>query len=98
MGDANQLKVLLFRATLDDATERKREPQLVCLVQVRSRLIQREDTAIQAKGLSQGQANNDGSKDFLASRAPTAHVERKVALAHYQSVVVGAFCTRATDR
>jgi len=76
--DADQLEVVLRRATLDDSGQRVRQAGLIGLVEVRGGLVQRQHAAVETKGLRQSEANHNRCEHLLACRAATAHVQRNI--------------------
>lgn len=58
--DDHQLEVLLPAPLRDEAGDGARQPALVVVVQVGRRLVQGHDAAVDAEGLGQREADDDG--------------------------------------
>mmetsp|Transcript_13480 Transcript_13480/g.34566 ORF Transcript_13480/g.34566 Transcript_13480/m.34566 type:complete len:311 (-) Transcript_13480:1131-2063(-) len=86
MRDDDKLEVRLVAPTLDDLIERSSERLDVGTVEVRRRLVEGEDAAVDAERLGERQPDHERGEHLLARRAAAAHVEHRVALLHHDSV------------
>jgi len=86
--DHNQLEVGLVPPRLDDVMQRCRQRADVVSVQVRRRLVQSDETAVDPEAFGQRQADDDAGQHLLSSAAPASHVHLRVLLDHTNPVVI----------
>ena len=89
MRDHYELELLLVLPHINDVLECVGETPDVLLVQIGSRLIKRQNSAIRTECLRKSKPNNDRSEDFLTSRAAPLHIQLFFIMRpHHDAVVV----------
>mmetsp|Transcript_31054 Transcript_31054/g.101477 ORF Transcript_31054/g.101477 Transcript_31054/m.101477 type:complete len:799 (+) Transcript_31054:193-2589(+) len=86
--DDDELEVLLLLAVLDHLVQRGGEGLGVGRVEVGRRLVERQDAAVDAKRLGEGEPDDEAGEHLLPRGAAAAHVEQVVTLAHHHAVRV----------
>ena len=88
MGDDNELEVGLLPPHLDDVVKRFRKGADVVAIQIRRRLVERDQPAVDAEALSQGQPDDDTCQHLLSSTTSATHIHFGVLLDHAHPIVV----------
>ena len=87
--DDDELEVGLLLSCPDDVVERLGKRTNVVAVQIRRRLVESDQTTVDAETLRQGEADDDAGKHLLACTAPASHVHFRVLFDHADAVVGG---------
>jgi len=100
--DDNQLEIRLLPSCSDDVVERLGKGPGVVMVEIRRRLVQRNEPTVDAKALGQREADDDAGQHLLSRAAPASHVHFRLLFDHAHPVVVrsvaaGGFIVR-TDQ
>lgn len=89
MRDDDELEIRLLLSSLDDVVKRLGQRLDVVSIEVRGRLVECDETAIDTETFRQSQSDDDACEDSLTGTASSAHVHLHVLLDHADTVVVG---------
>jgi len=87
--DDDELEIRLLLSSLDDVVKRLGQRLNVFPVQIRRRLVERDEAAVDPETFRQGQSDDDACEHSLPGAAPPAHVHLHVLFDHADAVVVG---------
>lgn len=86
--DDDSATVSIAREVAHSLSKRSSQRINIVLVQIRRRLVERQNAAVRAERVGQGQSDDDAREHLLAGRAPATHVHLDRILDHADAVVV----------
>lgn len=88
MRDDDELEIRLLLSGLDDVVKRLGQRLDVVSVQVRRRLVEGDEAAVDPEAFRQGQSDDDACEHSLTRTASSPHVHLHVLFDHAHAVVV----------
>ena len=90
VGNHNQLKIFLLGSCFNNGTQRFTQSSFIFIVQICRRFVQGQNSTIHTKCFCQRHPYHQGRQLFLPRTASPPHVQLRISLGHYNTVIVRA--------